>query len=264
MADSSYIYNLKECSYDYSDSPCLKGVQLHLTPGKFYGLIGPNGSGKTTLINLLAGNCTPTHGIAELRSKPVIHYSKLELAKIMALVPQSFSLEFEYSVFELVMMGRHPYISRFSTPSETDINVVNSCLKQLDIEHLSHRYVTMLSGGERQRVLVARALAQQTPVLLLDEATASLDIRHSIEIMHAIRHRVVKQQVTVIGAIHDLDLAAAFCDEILVMHQGTIHTTGTVKETLTPELLFDIFGVDAEVMCQPDGSTHVQYRYNHE
>lgn len=162
------------------------------------------------------------------------------------------------------MMGRHPYIGRFGSPCTRDYELIESALTILDIQHLKDRYVTRLSGGERQRVLVARALAQDTEVMVLDEATASLDVRHSIDIMKALRAKVIDAKLTAIAAIHDLDLAASFCDELIVMHQGgRIHSAGDVSELLTPKLLKNIFGVEATILHVPDETPHIHYRYNH-
>lgn len=261
--ETQAVYSLNDCSFSYRGYPCLRDIDLTLKAGNLYGLIGPNGSGKTTLIHLLTGTNTPTSGTMELYGVPVHSYAKPELARLLSLVPQNFSMEFEYTVFEVVMMGRHPFIGRFGSPSTTDRDLVISALQTLDILHLKDRYVTRLSGGERQRVLVARALAQHTEVMVLDEATASLDVRHSIDIMKALRKRVSVEGVTVIAAIHDLDLAAAFCDDLIVMHEGAIHAAGAVRDILTPALLRQIFSVEAEIMHPTDDTSHIHYRYSH-
>ncbi len=263
VADNPTAYSVTDCGFAYRGNPCLRAVNINLQQGRFYGLIGPNGSGKTTLINLLTGTSRPTSGTIDLYSSNVCDYAKTDLARLLSLVPQSFTMEFEYTVFEIVMMGRHPYIDRFGAPSEEDVTHVSSALKTLDIQHLQDRYVTRLSGGERQRVLVARALAQNTRVMILDEATASLDVRHSIDIMKALRQRVDAEDVTVVAAIHDLDLAAAFCDELIVMNHGTIHNHGNVETILTSELLRDIFAVEADVLTPVNSTPHIQYRYSH-
>jgi iron complex transport system ATP-binding protein len=172
-------------------------------------------------------------------------------------------MDFEYTVAEVVMMGRHPYIGRFGSPAAKDFQLVERALTTLDILHLKDRYVTRLSGGERQRVLVARALAQDTEVMVLDEATASLDVRHSIDIMKALRSNVDDRKVTAIAAIHDLDLAASFCDELIVMDRGRIHSSGKVDEQLTSQLLKNIFGVEAAILHEADAPPHIHYRYTH-
>lgn len=263
-ANSEFIYELDHCNFSYRGHLCLDQISLHLKPTCFYGLIGPNGSGKTTLISLLTGIHPPLSGKIQLLGKAIQSYQKPELARLLSLVPQSFSMEFEYTVFEVVLMGRHPFIGRFGSPAKNDIDLVHTALQTLDIHHLKDRYVTRLSGGERQRVLVARALAQDSDVLLLDEATANLDIRHSIDIMKTLRKKVNENGKTVIAAIHDLDLAAAFCDELIVMESGKIFTAGPVKSVLTSELLQQIFSVNAEIIHLESHSSHIQYRYEHE
>lgn len=263
MKTDTCQYDIRECRYDYPSRNSLRNINLELHTGCFYGLIGPNGSGKTTLINLLANITRPTSGEVILQGKNISTYSRKSLASIVSLVPQNFAMEFEYSVFDVVMMGRHPYIPRFGHPGREDIQRVNKALETLDIHHLSRRYVTRLSGGERQRVLVARALAQNTSIMLLDEATASLDIRHTIDIMQALKNKVTNSKVTVIAAIHDLDLAAAFCDELLVLKDGQLVKSGPVITTLNSELLSGAFGVQGHITPTPWQQVHVQYKYTH-
>ena len=262
-AEHKIVFALRDCGFSYRGWPCLHSLNLTLCSGRLYGLIGPNGSGKTTLINLLSGTAGPTAGVAELYGTAVQAYSKPALARLLSLVPQSFAMEFEYTVEEVVMMGRHPYIGRFGSPAGADRELVFNALKTLDILHLKDRSITRLSGGERQRVLVARALAQNTGVMILDEATANLDVRHSIDIMKTLRRRVTAEGATVIAAVHDLDLAAAFCDELIVMDSGGIHAAGSVRELLQPELLQRIFSVEAQILYPADDTPHIHYRYNH-
>lgn len=258
------VYDIADCTFSYRGFPCLSDIDLTLQQGKLYGLIGPNGSGKTTLLNLLTGTTKPTTGSVKLYSSKIHSYPKPELARKLSFVPQSFSMEFEYTVFEVVMMGRHPFIERFGQPNSHDIELVMKSLKTLDIFHLKDRYITRLSGGERQRVIVARALAQNTDVMVLDEATASLDVRHSIDIMHALRTRVKQSNATIIAAIHDLDLAACFCDELVIMQDGMIHTSGPVNDVLSGEMLKNVFSVDADIAYSSENTAHIQYRYTHD
>jgi ABC-type cobalamin/Fe3+-siderophores transport system ATPase subunit len=161
-------------------------------------------------------------------------------------------------------MGRHPFIPRFSRPASEDIDLVEAALAEMDVSALRQRSVMQLSGGEKQRVLVARALAQNTEVLLLDEPTASLDIRHTFDIMRALRQRVSTAGTTAIATIHDLDLASVFCDELLVLSQGRVYRQGPVASVMTRELIREVFSAEAEV--SPDfllGKPRVQYRYEH-
>jgi len=230
-------------------SNVLQDINLDLAPGQFYGLIGPNGSGKTTLLDLLTATRSLRSGRISFQGKGLDRYSKKELARKIALVPQQFAMGFDFTVADLVLMGRHPHIPRFSNPSPRDFDLVDEAMAVMQIHSLRHRLVTDLSGGEKQRVVVARALAQDTEVLVLDEATSNLDIHHTIEIMHVIRKLVRDEGRTVIAAIHDLNLAAAFCDQVIVLKEGRIFSAGTVGKTLTSRLIAEVFQVEAEVQA---------------
>ncbi len=247
MSNSDIVFDITDGSFSYRSHEVLKDITLQIQKGKFYGLIGPNGSGKTTLLDLLMSTRKFQRGTLHFQGHPLQEYGKNKLSKLLALVPQEFTMGFAYSVYDVVLMGRHPHIPRFAAPSKEDIHIVEEALRTLDISHLQHRLISDLSGGEKQRVVVARALAQNTPVLILDEATSSLDIQHTIEIMRVIRHRVQKRNMTVIAAIHDLNLAAAFCDELVVLKDTIIHSKGKVKEVLNSQLLLDVFSVQGHV-----------------
>lgn len=237
------IFSLANISCAYGATEALHNISISLDDNKFYGLIGPNGSGKTTLLDLLLGNIQPVAGKVTFKDKDLKAWEKRSLAKEVALVPQEFGLSFDFTVEELILMGRHPHIPRFANPSERDLLIVSEIMEQLNISSLRKRFVTQLSGGEKQRVVVARALAQETNVLILDEATSNLDIHHSIHIFQVIKNRITAKGATVIAAIHDLNFAAAFCDEIILLEQGEITAMGSPKEVLTPEHLQAVFGV---------------------
>lgn len=256
------LFSLEDCSFGYADSPVLENIGMRLAPGRFYGLLGPNGSGKTTLLDLLSAAATPQRGRVLFRGLEVGVYGKAELARNLALVPQDLHIGFDFPVFEVVMMGRHPFIPRFSPPSPADVELVRQALAEMDIAALQDRSVLQLSGGERQRVLVARALAQNTPVLLLDEPTASLDIRHTLDIMKILRQRVTAAGITVIATIHDLDLASAFCDELIVLHGRTVYRQGPVAAVMTGDMIREVFTAEARVSHDDRlGKPRVQYCY---
>ena len=244
---SDIVFHVENCTFCYSNTDVLNTISFHLFPGKFYGLIGPNGSGKSTLINLLMGTLQPAEGKVYFRRKLLNTFSRRNLAQHLALVPQDIVIGFDFSVYDIVLMGRHPHVPRFCHPSKEDLAIVDRTLKLLDIEYLKERTVTHLSGGERQRVIVARALAQNTSVLMLDEATSNLDIEHTIEILRVLRNRIKTSGNTVIAAIHDLNLAAAFCDELLVLHDKRLYTIGPVQRVLTDTMLKEVFSVNAKV-----------------
>ncbi|MEE4240180.1 MAG: ABC transporter ATP-binding protein [Desulfopila sp.] len=242
------LFNVKNGTFSYGREIVFTNLSFHLRQGVFYGLIGPNGSGKSTLIDLLMGTKILHSGSISFRSRVLQKYNRRELARHLALVPQHFVIGFDFNVYDIVMMGRHPHIPRFSSPAAHDLAIVDAVLSLLDIQHLQDRPVAHLSGGEKQRVIVARALAQETEVVMLDEATSSLDIEHTLEIMRILRKKVKGSKITVIAAIHDLNLASAFCDEFLVLKDGSLRDAGPVTDVLTQELLHDVFSVNATVL----------------
>lgn len=248
MTESTSLFELFQGYFRYGDHDIFTDLDFSLKKGIFYGLIGPNGSGKSTLIDVLMGTKKLRSGRINYNSKPLNSYSRRELALQLALVPQQLFMGFEYSVYDIVLMGRHPHIPRFSRPCSTDLEIVEHFLQLLDVEHLKDRPVTQLSGGEKQRVVVARAMAQQTNVLLLDEATSNLDIEHTIQIMRVLKEKVQNSENTIIAAIHDLNLAAAFCDELIVLHDKSIHSLGPITTVLTEELLHEVFSVSGKII----------------
>ncbi|MEN8190246.1 MAG: ABC transporter ATP-binding protein [Thermodesulfobacteriota bacterium] len=250
-------------SFGYSEKEVLSDIDLNVRSGRVYGLIGPNGSGKTSLVNLLCGTRRPDRGVVRLLGSPLSAYSKKQLARHLSLVPQEFTLGFDYRVRDIVFMGRHPHIGRFSSPSLDDHELVNRAMAEMDIESLADRPVTELSGGEKQRVVVARALAQDTATMILDEATSNLDIRHTLEIMRVLKKRVSQSGLCVIAAIHDLNLAASFCDEFIILKNGQLVSCGPVEHCLNRELIREVFEVEADVIVDSESSgMRIHYPFN--
>jgi iron complex transport system ATP-binding protein len=245
----------RNISYAYGEQRVLKDVSLALEPGRFYGLLGPNGSGKTTLLDLLIANRQPSAGSISLHGRELLSYSRQHLAQQMALVPQEFDLGFDFRVGEVVLMGRHPHIPRFASPGPEDVALSQAAMADLEVEHLSERLITALSGGEKQRVVAARALAQNTPLLIMDEATANLDIQHTIEIFQVVRRKVEEGGI-VLAAIHDLNLAAAFCDEIFLLKEGALHAVGAPEDILMPSILAEVFGIDCQAFFNEFNQSH--------
>ncbi len=259
------LFSLSNISCAYGTTEVLHNLNLNLNENKFYGLIGPNGSGKTTLLDLLLGNIQAVSGSVVFQEKALNAWDRRSLAKEIALVPQEFGLNFDFTVEELVLMGRHPHIPRFANPNEHDLAIVREIMDHLGISKLKNRFVTQLSGGEKQRVIVARALAQETNVLILDEATSSLDIHHSIHIFQVVKQRVTTKGGSVIAAIHDLNFAAAFCDEIILLKQGRIVTIGSPEKVLTAGYLKDVFGISCQSYFNEfSDSYQIAYQYQTE
>lgn len=245
MAEKT-VFSAKGLCFAYGNNPVLNDISFTINQGRFYGIVGPNGSGKTTLMDLLAGYKKPTGGEVFFREKRLGDYSSRELARSIAVVPQEFTINFPFTVGEIVLMGRHPHMTRFARPSEIDLEIVYNSMKEIGVSEFENKYVTDLSGGEKQRVVLARALAQDTPVMLLDEPTSNLDIQHALHILQVASAKVASGR-TVAAIMHDLNLAAAYCDELVFLKDGSIHAVGTVEATLTPENVSQVFGVEAKI-----------------
>ncbi len=241
------LWQLEELAFTYGSRPVLTAIGLQLDQGKSYGILGPNGSGKTTLLDLLCGLLPPSAGRILYRNTPLRQWTARQLARKLALVPQDFIVRFGFTVREIVEMGRHPHLGRFAALSEQDHQLVDTVMAEMGVADFAHRPVTCLSGGEKQRVAVARALVQTPEVLLLDEATSNLDIYHSLSILGLIRQRVQKQGLTVVAALHDLNLAAFFCDELIFLKNGCLICQGSTDAVLQPDIIQEVYGVEAEV-----------------
>jgi iron complex transport system ATP-binding protein len=237
--------------YAYQSREVLKGVTISLLPQELIGLLGPNGSGKTTLIKVLSKTLEPIAGQVFLDGKSLDELSYREIAKRMGIVPQETMLDFAFTAYEVVMMGRNPYMSRFQGETKEDEEIVKEAMKITNTLEFAERLITELSGGEKQRVILARALAQNPKILLLDEPTSHLDITYQIEILNLIRDLIRKRNIAALAALHDPNLAAQFCDKIILMKEGEIYDFGTPKDVLNSENLKKVFNVDVIVKQHP-------------
>ena len=253
------MYQLDRIEFAYGDKRVLKRLSLSFETGCFYGIIGPNGCGKTTLIDLLGGHLKPDNGEIQYNGRPLSRYSPRELSRIVALVPQDFFINFPYTCKEIVMMGRYPYIPRFSRPSIEDLSIVEGVIQKSGLSAFVTRMVNQLSGGERQRVVFARGLAQDTDVLLLDEATSNLDMQHTIGMLNLAAEKVA-QGALVISVMQDINLASMYCDRLVCLKNGRLYATGKLEEVLTAKTLRDVFHVQAKVERNPfSGNLQVAY-----
>jgi iron complex transport system ATP-binding protein len=244
-------------SYDADSSPAgmiIKDFRGAFTAGAFYSVIGPNGSGKTTLLDLISGFLKPLSGAVEIDGAPVFSFSKKALARLISVVSQDHTVNFPFSVKDIVLMGRHPYIPRFSPPSAADLNKAETVMETCGMRHLQDRKINELSGGERQRCVFARALCQDTPILLLDEAFSNMDIHHTLDMLHLVKNSVKEKNKLVISVFHDLNLASAWSDDILVLKNGEIKAFGNSAAVLTQETIKEVFEVNSIV----EYSRHVQ------
>ena len=228
----------------------LRGVDAAVGRGRFVGLVGPNGAGKTTLLRTIAGAITPESGSVTVTGERIHDRSSKATSRLVTTVSQDTSVAFEFDVRTVVGMGRHPHRSRIGRWTEADTAAVEAALDRTDTRQFEDRMVTTLSGGERQRVLLARALAQETPVLLLDEPTGSLDINHQVRTLELVRELVAGGR-TVIAAIHDLDLAARYCDQLVLLSGGDVVAEGVPASVLTESAVREAFDARATVTRHP-------------
>ncbi|MHA1819181.1 MAG: ABC transporter ATP-binding protein [Promethearchaeota archaeon] len=247
------IIECKNVDFKYnlnSDQNIIKSLSITFDMGHFYGILGPNGCGKTTLIKIIMGILQPLKGEVLIDNIPVRTQKPRELAKKIALVAQSYMGDFDFSVKEIIMMGRYPYIPLLSNPSKNDKEIVDKVVKQLQMEELINKKFFQLSGGEQQKVMIARALIQETNILLLDEPTAHLDIKYQIEFMNMFK-KFVENNKLVIAVIHDINLASMFCDQLIFMNDGKIIAKGPVENTLTEENIRATFHISSIVKRNP-------------
>lgn len=233
--------------WDAGGARILSDISMTVTPGRLTGLIGPNGAGKSSLLRLMAGVAKPSSGVVLFDGAPLSDLSARERARHIALLEQQASTGLELTVRQVVELGRIPHRSRWPGARPADEGVIAAAMSACTVTELSDRVWASLSGGERQRVQLARALAQEPSVLLLDEPTNHLDLGHQIGFLRS----VAGLGITAVAALHDLELAAAFCDEIAVIAQGRILAHGPAAEVLTAEMLAEVYEVDAVVDTDP-------------
>ncbi|MBW1722578.1 MAG: ABC transporter ATP-binding protein [Deltaproteobacteria bacterium] len=241
------LFEVEDVCFSYGREPVLEHLSFTIDPGLFYVIVGPNGCGKTTLVDLLTGRKRPASGTIRFRGRRVDSYRKRALARMVALVPQDFQVYFDFTVQEVVMMGRHPFIKRFEAPSGEDLRIVGEVMRETGVYGFRDKLITELSGGEKQRVVFARALAQRTPVLILDEATSNMDIRFTLDLLDLVSKRVRAENHTVVAVMHDLILASLYSDRIIFMKGGRVFAEGDTDEVLSEKNIGEVFNVEARV-----------------
>jgi iron complex transport system ATP-binding protein len=245
------LISIKDLKFAYDSKLIVDDISLSISDGEFIGIIGPNGAGKSTLIKLIEGILVPKAGKLLLNELPISAYKRKTLAKIVGYVPQTFSTAFEYSAYDIVMMGRFPYLSVFSSENEQDKNIVRKSMEETDIWDLRNRLFSELSGGEKQRVVLASALAQQPKMLLLDEPTAALDIKHQLHFHEILKSLQQIQQMTIVTITHDVNLATRYCDRIIVLKDGRVIADGEPSRIIDVDLISRVYGVDVTIIRHP-------------
>ena len=239
------MIKLQDIKLNYGKREILRGLDATFADGRITAVMGPNGCGKTTLLRIIGGLLEPTAGQVFIDGQTVGDYTAKALAQKVAFVRQHAQTDFDFSAFETVLMGRNPYQHRLQNESQEDWDIVERCMKQTGTWHLRLAKPAQMSGGERQRVMIARALAQQTPVLLMDEPVSNLDIAHQIDIMRLLKNAEGK---TTLIVIHDLNLALQFCDDLLLLHDGHSLYHGPIAEGLTTDNIKTVYGVGARIL----------------
>lgn len=260
------MLDLKSLYVSYNGHDILVDVSLHVSSGEIVAVIGPNGAGKTTLVRAISGVLPPRSGKVQVDGLDLAKLSTVQRARYLAVVPQARQLPAAFTVHQTVLLGRTPYLSWLGRPSPADQLLVSQALEHTRLTHLAERRVGELSGGEQQRILLARALAQDTPVLLLDEPTTHLDLEHQSNFLNLVRTLTEQKNLAVLMVLHDLNLAGLYADRVALLVAGRVHTTGSPQEVLTPEHLTAVYNVPVNVvphpeygtpMVLPDGRTHV-------
>ncbi|HEX3019435.1 MAG TPA: ABC transporter ATP-binding protein [Chitinispirillaceae bacterium] len=237
----------KDIKASYRDTVVLDNVDLHIHRGEFAGVIGANGTGKTTLLKVLTGVKKPLSGTVLLDNLDMKSLSRHEIARIMAVVPQSSFVPPLFTVEDVVSIGRYAHSSKRFTTTASDKTAIDKALCITGTDRFRHRYISELSGGERQEVLIARALAQVPKILLLDEPTANLDIKHQLKILGLVRKLIDAHALTALMVIHDLNLAARFCNKLILLHNGKVHAVGSAEDVLTSKNIAEAYGVRAHI-----------------
>jgi iron complex transport system ATP-binding protein len=247
------VFDLRNLSFSYTSKPVLRNISITIGAGEFVAFIGPNGAGKSTLLKILGGLIRGYRGTVEFCGAALSGFAPAELARRMAFVPQETHMVFPFTVGEIVMMGRLPHRgARSLFDSRKDAELARQAMDLTDVTLLSNRTFNELSGGERQRTVLASALAQNPEILLLDEPTAHLDLKHQIHFYDILERLNIERRMTVVNVTHDINLAARYAQRVIAMRDGTIAADGTPDQVLTPQHLYDVFEITAAVFKRPD------------
>ena len=233
-------------TFAYGSDAVLRDVSCTIGRGEFVGIIGPNGSGKSTLLKLMSGYLRPARGLVAIDGSPAERLSRAALGRLIGVVPQDTLVALPFTVMEMVLLGRTPHGAGFAFEGEHDLAAARRAMERTDTVALAGRRVTELSGGERQRVILARALAQEPRILLLDEPAAFLDIRHEVEMYDLLRD-LQREGMTVVSVLHDLNIAALYCDRLVLLAGGQVARAGTPAEVVTYQMLTEVYGTEVYV-----------------
>jgi len=249
---------IKDLFFSYNDKEVLRGISLSFERNRFYSIIGPNGCGKTTLLKNISKNLDQNTGVILIENQDLNKLKTKEVARFISYVPQNTAIDFDFTAQDIVLMGRSPYLKLFQQESEKDLEIAEKAMKATNTWHIKNMNINEISGGEKQRVIIARALAQQTGIMLMDEPISQLDIHHQIELMDTIKSLVNTSDVTVVAVLHDLNIAAQYSDEIILMNEGKIFAKGSPESVITEENLMEVYKLKTSIIRNPiTGKPHV-------
>ena len=248
------ILRTQEISFSYDQETVLRSISINIKSQEFIGVIGPNGSGKSTLLKLLGGVLKPDSGQIFFKGKNYIDYQRKQLAQSITWVPQEHPMVFPFKVSEIVLMGRHPYLSAFTFEGEDDIEIARSAMKQTQTLQFAERGFNEISGGEKQRVVIAGAIAQEPELMILDEPTSALDIKYQIQILNILKTLNENKKTTVVLAMHDLHLASKYCTRLILLDEGKIFKDGKTEEVLQKEHIETVYGLKVHLIHDQSGN----------
>jgi iron complex transport system ATP-binding protein len=245
------MLSIENISAGYDGKLVLHNVSMKAHAGQFIGLIGPNGSGKTTLLRVISGVLAPETGQVLLQGTRLKKIGKRNLARVMACLSQDISLDLSFTVREITLMGRVPHLPKLGGESKKDFEIAENAMEFADVSHFADCLITEISGGERQRALIAMCLAQEPRVLLLDEPTNHLDIAHQLLVLDLIKKLNCQTGMTVVAVFHDLNLAAEYCDKLLVLDCGRVEAFGSPQDVLTADMILKVYGAKVQTLKNP-------------
>jgi len=250
------LMRLEDISFAYETTPVLRDLSISIREQDFIGLIGPNGSGKSTLLKIMGAILKPDSGSIQFKESSLPKINKKLFAQSVSWIPQDHPMVFPFKVSEIVLMGRHPYLSPLSFESEEDFEISRSAMEITMTSQFADRYFNEISGGEKQRVMIASALAQNPEMMLLDEPTAALDLKYQIQILSILKNLNAGNKMTLIMAMHDLNLASSFCNRLILLNEGKIVRDGTPEQVLEKNILEQVYGIEVDLGSH-DGSIRV-------
>jgi len=251
------MMDIRDLSFDYKGKIVLDQIEFSIEKGEMLGILGPNGCGKTTLLGNLNRNLKPKIGCVLVEDKNLEDLKKKDIAKDIAVIPQTNEIRFSFTVREIVAMGRMPFQDSFAGESGKDLEIIQNAMDRVGISDFSERFINTMSGGERQRVIIARALAQTPKVLLMDEPTLHLDISAQFDVLNLIHDLSRRENLTVVIVSHDLPMVARYCDRVMLIHNHRIHALGRTEEVLTPENMRTVFNVEADLTKDPQTGRNI-------